>query len=256
MEPGELLERARAGAGLTQDELARRAGTSRTTLSAYENGRKSPTVATFARLLAEAGCELAAQPQVMFTQQPAARGRWAWVPDHLPRLDMTRAFARVRLPLHLHWSAPGRVFDLGSRADRARVYEVVLQEGRPADILAYVDGALLVDLWDDLVLPRAVRSAWAPVVYASRGMAAQTRGKDRERPCSRRISRHGRRKTWISSLPGSRPRARGARRAGSRGPEAGLDVCCLMKAGLLASWLLLNVRGYRSVLAHERHACE
>jgi transcriptional regulator with XRE-family HTH domain len=152
MEPGGLLEGARASAGLTQDELARRAGTSRTTLSAYENGRKSPTVATFARLLSEAGYELAAQPKVMFTRQPAVRGRWVWVPDHLPRLDM--------------------VFDLGSRADRARVYEIVLQEGRPADILAYVDGALLVDLWDDLVLPRAVRSAWAPVIHASRGMAA------------------------------------------------------------------------------------
>ena len=54
----------------------------------------------------------------------------------------------------------------------ARAYEIVLQEGRPADILAYVDGALLVDLWDDLVLPRAVRSAWAPVIDTSRGMAA------------------------------------------------------------------------------------
>jgi DNA-binding XRE family transcriptional regulator len=172
MEPGGLLERVRAGAGLTQDELARRAGTSRPTLSAYENGRKSPTVATFARLLSEAGYELAAQPQVMFTRQPAAWGRWAWVPDHLPRLDIAHAFAQLQLPLHLNWSPPGRVFDLGSRADRARVYEIVLQEGRPADILAYVDGALLVDLWDDLVLPRAVRSAWAPVVQTSRGMAA------------------------------------------------------------------------------------
>jgi hypothetical protein len=47
-----------------------------------------------------------------------------------------------------------------------------LQEGRPADILAYMDGVLLVDLWDDLVLSRAVRSAWTPVVHASRGMAA------------------------------------------------------------------------------------
>ena len=172
MEPGGLLERARAGAGLTQDELARRAGTSRTTLSAYENGRKSPMLATFARLLSEAGCELVAQPQVTFTRQPAARGRSVWVPDHLPRLDMAHAFARVQLPLHLNWSAPGRVFNLGSRADRARVYEAVLQEGRPADILAYVDGALLVDLWDDLVLPRAVRSAWKSTIQASRGIAA------------------------------------------------------------------------------------
>lgn len=52
------------------------------------------------------------------------------------------------------------------------MYEVVLQEGRPADILAYVDGALLVDLWDDLVLPRVVRSAWTPAIRASREMAA------------------------------------------------------------------------------------
>jgi transcriptional regulator with XRE-family HTH domain len=172
MEPGGLLEQARAGAGLTQDELARRAGTSRTTLSAYENGRKSPMVATFARLLSEAGYELAAQPQVTFTRQSATRGKLIWVPDRLPRLDLAHAFARVQLPLHLNWSAPGRVFDLGSRAGRARVYEIVLQEGRPADILAYVDGALLVDLWDDLVLPRTVRSAWAQVIQASRRMSA------------------------------------------------------------------------------------
>jgi len=94
------------------------------------------------------------------------------VPDRLPRLDMAHALATVELPLHLNWSAPGRVFDLRSRADRARVYEIVLQEGRPADILTYIDGALLVDLWDDLVLPRAVRSGWAPVVSPSNKAAA------------------------------------------------------------------------------------
>lgn len=154
--------------GLTQEELARRAGTSRPTLSAYEHGRKSPTVATFARLLSGAGWELAAEPQVSFTQQPATRGKPLWTPDRLPRLDIARALAAVELPLHLNWSAPGRVFDLRTRADRARVYEIVLQEGTPADILAYVDGALLVDLWEDLVLPRAVRYAWAPLISPSR----------------------------------------------------------------------------------------
>jgi len=141
-------------------------------LSWYEHGRKSPTVATFARLLSGAGWELAAQPHVSFTRQLSHRGRPAWVPDRLPRLDVARALAVVELPLHLNWSAPGRVFDLRSRADRARVYEIVLQEGTPADILTYVDGALLVDLWDDLVLPRAVRSAWEPVISPSRGEAA------------------------------------------------------------------------------------
>jgi len=171
MEPGELLERVRGSAGLTQEELARRAGTSRPTVSAYEHGRKSPTVATFARLLSEAGWELAAQPHVSFTQH-LARGKPVWVPDRLPRLDVARALAVVELPLHLNWSEPARVFDLGSRADRARVYEIVLREGRPADILAYVDGALLADLWGDLVLPRAVRSAWSPVIPASGEAAA------------------------------------------------------------------------------------
>jgi hypothetical protein len=38
------------------------------------------------------------------------------------------------------------VFNMGLRADRAQVYEVVLQEGRPVDILAYVDGALLAGM--------------------------------------------------------------------------------------------------------------
>jgi transcriptional regulator with XRE-family HTH domain len=172
VEPAELLEQVRLSAGLTQQELARRAGTSRPTLSAYEHGRKSPTVATFARLLSGAGWDLAAQPHVSFAQQPSSRGKPTWVPDRLPRLDVAHALAMVELPLHLNWSAPGRLFDLRLRADRARVYEIVLQEGRPADILEYVDGALLIDLWDDLVLPRAVRSAWAPLTLPSGGTVA------------------------------------------------------------------------------------
>jgi len=109
---------------------------------------------------------------VSFTQQASVHGKPTWIPDRLPRLDVERALAAVELPLHLNWSAPGRVFDLRSRTDRARVYEIVLQEGTPADIMAYVDGALLVDLWEDLVLPQAVRSAWAPLVSLSNGARA------------------------------------------------------------------------------------
>jgi hypothetical protein len=104
---------------------------------------------------------------VSFTQQTSTYGKPIWVPDRLPRLDVTRALAAVELPLHLNWSAPGRIFDLRSRADRARVYEIVLQEGTAADILAYVDGVLLVDLWEDLVLPRGIRSAWGPLILLS-----------------------------------------------------------------------------------------
>lgn len=45
---------------------------------------------------------------------------------------------------------------------------MVLREGREEDILRYIDGTLLVDLWDELVLPQAVRAAWAPLIQLAR----------------------------------------------------------------------------------------
>lgn len=166
MSGSELLERARRAAGLSQDELARRARTSRTTVSAYENGRKSPSLSTAERLLAESGFELDTRPRVTFRQVTGAAGRLHQVPDRLPQLPPARALAAVRLPLTLNWSEPDRVFRLADRSDRARVYEIVLREGSPADVLAYVDGTLLVDMWPDLVLPRDLRAAWQPIIAA------------------------------------------------------------------------------------------
>lgn len=95
-----------------------------------------------------------------------------WVPSALPRLPIEQAPAVVTLPLHLNWSQPDRRFDLADRRDRARVYEIVLREGGPDDVLAYIDGVLLVDLWGELVLPRGVRAAWQHVVQAGRAAAA------------------------------------------------------------------------------------
>ena len=167
MSMGELLARARRDAGLSQDELAHRASTSRPTVSAYEHDRKSPTLDTAVRLLAATGHSLEATRQVEFTEHPLPRGRTAQVPDRLPRLTVSQAMRTVHLPLHLNWSDPGRAFDLSDRADRARVYEIVLREGKAADITTYIDGALLVDLWHDVVLPRALRAAWEPVITAA-----------------------------------------------------------------------------------------
>lgn len=164
MEPGQLLARSRRAAGLTQDELAAMAGTSRPTLSSYEHGHRSPTLATASRVLTAAGYELGATPRITFTERHAGFGRTVLVPSHLPRLDPAQAFATVTLPLHLNWSEPGREFDLRERKQRARVYEIVLREGTEDDILTYVDGALLVDMWPDLVLSRDIRAAWEPVM--------------------------------------------------------------------------------------------
>ena len=49
------LRAARARAGLTLRELALRAGTSHSALVAYEQGRKSPSVATFLRIIDACG---------------------------------------------------------------------------------------------------------------------------------------------------------------------------------------------------------
>jgi transcriptional regulator with XRE-family HTH domain len=161
---GNVLEQARGAAGMSQAALAERAGTSRPTLSAYEHGRKSPTLDTAARIVGEAGFDLAIVPRVEFRVIDVGRGRTIHVPSALPRLPLDRAFATVELPLHLNWSDRGRRYDLRDRRQRARVYEMALREGGPEDVLVYVDGALLIDLWDDLVLPASARAAWNPVV--------------------------------------------------------------------------------------------
>jgi transcriptional regulator with XRE-family HTH domain len=159
-----LLVRARRAAGLSQASLAKLAGTSRPTLSAYEHGRKSPTLETAARIVGEAGFQLSLAPRIEFHEAAVDRGRPILVPNRLPRLPLEDAFAVVELPLHLNWSDRGRRFDLRDRRQRARVYELVMREGRPVDVITYLDGALLIDLWNELVLPVAVRAAWNAVV--------------------------------------------------------------------------------------------
>lgn len=58
MEPAELIRVARRRRGLSQAELAERAGTSQPVISAYENGRRDPTTRTLRRLIAATGGRL------------------------------------------------------------------------------------------------------------------------------------------------------------------------------------------------------
>jgi uncharacterized protein len=56
---GTLLRRARTDAGLSQAELAARAGVTQSVISAYESGHRQPALATLAALIEAAGYELA-----------------------------------------------------------------------------------------------------------------------------------------------------------------------------------------------------
>jgi transcriptional regulator with XRE-family HTH domain len=53
-----LLRLARDKSNMTQADLAARAGVSQQSISAYETGRKEPTIPTLQRLLAAAGLEM------------------------------------------------------------------------------------------------------------------------------------------------------------------------------------------------------
>lgn len=55
MKAATLIHQVRSRSGLSLRDLARRAGTSHSTLSAYENGRKVPTVETLDRIVRAAG---------------------------------------------------------------------------------------------------------------------------------------------------------------------------------------------------------
>lgn len=63
-----------------------------------------------------------------------------------------------------------RDYDLDDRRDRARVYELVLTEGRDDDVQRYVKVDELVALWDDLVLPPRVAQAWQAWFKEHRGL--------------------------------------------------------------------------------------
>lgn len=58
MDAASLISRARKSAGMSQVELARRAGTSQPAIAAYESGARSPSVRTLDKIIRAAGASL------------------------------------------------------------------------------------------------------------------------------------------------------------------------------------------------------
>jgi hypothetical protein len=71
VDPGRELQAARRRAGLTQAQLAERAGTSQATISAYETEAKQPSIATLSRLLAATGARLTVKRGVPVVVRPS-----------------------------------------------------------------------------------------------------------------------------------------------------------------------------------------
>ncbi|MCK2214009.1 helix-turn-helix domain-containing protein [Actinomadura sp. ATCC 31491] len=157
---GLLFRQARQAASMNQRVLATMSGTSRTTLSAYEHGRKSPTLETAGRILDAAGFRLVLEPKVGFTTRVTGDGRRFHVPSRLPRLPVAAALGVARLR--------GRDYDLAERGARRAAYALLLSEGTEQEVRDHVDGVLLAELWDELDLPPDIRAAWVSLVEEAR----------------------------------------------------------------------------------------
>lgn len=158
-----LILKARHGSGLSQRALAEKAGTSQATLSAYERGVKTPSLAVAERIVEAAGYRLDLVTQVHFTQQVAPGVRPFWVPDRLWRGKLPECFATISIRDPACLRGVTR-FTLRRRASRRRMYEMLLRKGLPDELIDWVDGALLVDIWEELNLPQPVRRAWQPAL--------------------------------------------------------------------------------------------
>ncbi len=69
MSSGTLIAKRREALGLTQGQLADRAGTSRSRINSYENGRVHPTADTLERVFEAMDLELAATPKLTYQER-------------------------------------------------------------------------------------------------------------------------------------------------------------------------------------------
>lgn len=170
----ELIRGARAEAGLTQRQLAEAAGTSQAAVARYERGTIVPDVRTLARLVEGCGSRLVlgVAERTGRTGDETAIRRPPAIPDDLADPSVEKADGVVELPLHVQWSGR-RSYDLSDRADRSRVYELVLREGTEDDVRRFVRLEVLEELWDDLLLPAHVRAGWDRWLAARRTSRAE-----------------------------------------------------------------------------------
>lgn len=95
MDAAALIRKTRTGRGLTQTQLAIRAGTTQTAISRLERGDRSPTVETLRRLLLVMGEDLDLGARPLQAAHDRAHLRAERALDPAQRLE--RAFAWMKL---------------------------------------------------------------------------------------------------------------------------------------------------------------
>lgn len=163
MDPARLIKVARRASRLTQAQLAGLAGTSQATLSAYERGLKAPSLLVASRIIEATDHELTLQARIDWKERHPDGIVAFWVPHMLWAVPPPTCFVNLWFPDLID---PGErdTWDLAKREDRRRAYELLIRRGLPQQMIRWMDGGLLVDLWSELDLPEPVRTAWAPTI--------------------------------------------------------------------------------------------
>jgi len=141
MDLGATIRATRHDAGLTQHEVATRAGTSQTAVAAYENGRKAPNSATLERLASAMGTVLRVDFAPPGSDQQAERTPEALSQEELRSLWLHRAIAaRIQADPERARTVAGENIAIRREADRTgraeswrRAWEVLLDG--PLDLL-------------------------------------------------------------------------------------------------------------------------
>ncbi|MFD1506069.1 helix-turn-helix domain-containing protein [Georgenia yuyongxinii] len=158
-----LLETARRARGLTQARLASLSSTSQATLSAYERGLKSPSMKVASRILAATDHELSLRTRVDWVEHHPKGIVAFWAPSILWSVEPPTCFATLHIP-DLIQDTGMRTWNMREREERRGVYEQLIRRGLPQQMIRWVDGGLLVDVWDELDLLGPVRDAWEPAI--------------------------------------------------------------------------------------------
>jgi transcriptional regulator with XRE-family HTH domain len=158
-----IIELARRGGGLTQAELALRAGTTQSAVSMYERRRKVPMLDVAERLVQAAGADLGMVTAVVWEAEFLTHATGFYYPDRLWRVEVPGCFDTFQMVDHVGGTTQEE-WHLRDRTNRKGLYQNLLVKGDAHQIMRWVDGALLVDVWEKLELPAQIRSAWEPAV--------------------------------------------------------------------------------------------
>ncbi len=180
---GHAVRDARRAQHVTQAQLALRAGVGRRFVVDLESGHPRAELGKALTVMRVLGLRLdvlsspvavvdTKDGTVSFTAVTRPSGRPFFVPARLWTLDPGRATATVTLPYSVYWSGGDASFDLSDERDRQLAYRILLTEAPPDVMVGFLDGGLLSEMWDRVLLPPDVREAWQPVIDDYRGTRA------------------------------------------------------------------------------------